>query len=421
MKVNPDTAIGDDVIRIAYLTNQYPAVSHTFIRREILALEQLGVHIDRFSVRRPSHRLMDLADKKEEEKTTTLLHHPISMACNIGITMIRSPIQFVKAASSACKSIFVTPAGLKYIAYLFEACRLVQLCKAKELNHVHVHMGTNAAAVAQLSSLLGGPAYSITMHGPDEWSDPDGYQLAYKASDAQFVACISEFAANQFRDIVAPKDHHKVRIIRCGVDQTFLNKRRATQSQSQEFVCIGRLCVAKGQLLLIDAFSEILASHPQARLTLCGDGELRGQVEQRIADHRLENSVSLTGWATQDEVISRLQGARAMVLPSFAEGLPVVIMEAMAIGCPVLSTRIAGIPELIEDDINGWLVESGDLPGLVNAMKKCLDTDKETTEKMNEQASEAIGRLHDVNKNVKQLKDEFAKIKSLSTDKQVQI
>jgi len=359
-------------MRIAYLVNRYPSVSHTFIRREIAALERAGIEVDRISIRESPHGYVDAADQAEAEQTTVLLARPAGLLASLMFVMGTRPLRFLNAMGLALRSAWRTPPRLKHFAYLVEACGLLRYCRSRGITHIHAHFGTNPPAVARLCRRLGGPGYSFTIHGPDEWTDPGGYQLAEKTVEAEFVACISHYTAAQLRRFAAPAHWHKIEIVRCSIDGEFLNDPPPLDPSSKQLVCVGRLCPAKGQLLLLEAFAEVMPEHPNVRLILCGDGEMRPAVEQRIKDLGLDDAVEITGWITSDEVRAHLAAARALVLPSFAEGLPVVIMESLVLARPVITTYVAGIPELVRDGENGWLIPAGDRDAISAAVSECL-------------------------------------------------
>lgn len=379
---------------IAYLINRYPSVSHTFIRREIAALERAGFEVERITIRESDHGHVDPADDAEARRTTVLLSKPMQLARATLRIAITRPGRFVRALALALRSARRTSPGFKHLAYLVEACALVRLCESRQVSHIHAHFGTNPPAVARLCRRLGGPTYSFTIHGPDEWADPNGYELAAKTNEASFVACISHYTGAQLRRFAAPADWNKIAVVRCAIDGSFLADPSPVAEATKELVCVGRLCPAKAQLLLLDAFAEAMSRHPQARLTLCGDGEMRVDVERRIEEIGLSNAVHITGWIDSAEVHRRLVGARAMVLPSFAEGLPVVIMESLALSRPVLTTYVAGIPELVRDGENGWLVPAGDRESLVRALDVCLSAPSEEICRLGAIGREAVLAQH---------------------------
>lgn len=370
-------------MRIAYLTTAYPEVSHTFIRREILELERRGHEVLRLSVRAPTSRLVDPLDLAEQPRTEVLLAQPVAIAGAVLRNLLARPLRFTRALATTLAMSRTSERGLlRHLAYLAEACRVRDRVAAQGCQHLHVHFGTNAAAVARLARVLGGPPFSVTMHGPDEFDAPVALSIADKVHDAAFTVAISHFGAAQLRRWSRPDDWERIAIVRCTIGGDFEKPAGPIPPDSKTFTCVGRLSAQKGQLLLIDAFADLLAGGADARLVLAGDGDLRGAIEARIAARGIGERVTITGWIGAERVRELLQASRALVLPSFAEGLPVVIMEAFALGRPVVTTFVAGIPELVEPGRSGWLVPAGATAPLVAALREALDAPIERLESM---------------------------------------
>jgi len=392
-------------MKIAYLINQYPHVSHSFIRREIAALEANGVEVQRFSIRRPTVKLTDPADVSEAAKTTVLLDAGVAgLAASALKTAASRPLRFCRAMQMAWRLGRRSERGvLRHMVYVAEACMLLKLTDA----HIHAHFGTNSAAVAMLSRILGGPSYSFTVHGPEEFDHPAALSLKEKIENASFIIAISEFGRSQLYRWCDLPDWPKISVIHCGVDQSFMNADSPAIPQSRRFVCVGRLCEQKGQLLLVQAAAQLANSGMQFELTLVGDGPMRPQIETLIHQHNLQSIVRITGWASGQQVRDEILAARAMVLPSFAEGLPVVLMEALALSRPVISTYVAGIPELVEHNVNGWLVPAGSIEALTNAMRQALETPLDQLAQMGQAGRTRAIANHDVAKEAAKLKELF--------------
>lgn len=396
-------------MKIAYLTNRYPAVSHTFVRREIHALEELGVEVKRYSVRRVADELCDPLDAHEAEITEAALDRGVTglLGAMARVAATR-PVEFARAARAAFKLGLHSDRGLAYHgAYLAEACLLLESLTEAGIDHVHAHFGSNPAAVAMLIHELGGPSFSFTVHGPEEFDKPQALKLAAKAEKAEFVVAISSFGRSQLWRQLAPRHWSKVHVVRCGVDEAFHGHTRTAVPNTLRLCCVGRLAEQKGQLLLIEAIGRIVKSGVAVDLALVGDGELRNQIESAIAEHGIGDHVRITGWATGAEVRKELLDSRALVLPSFAEGLPVVIMEALALGRPVISTYVAGIPELVGSAKCGWLIPAGSVDALEGAIRECLSTDVETLSEMGRAGREQVLSMHDARANAASLKEHF--------------
>lgn len=393
-------------MKVAYLVNQYPAVSHSFIRREIVALEARGVTVERFSIRPPPARLVDPADVAEHAKTRELLRvGPQGLLFALLSTAVTRPLAFVGALRAAWRLGGRSDRGrLRHLVYLAEGCLLLRWLRASgDVTHLHAHFGTNPAAVAMLTRMLGGPPYSFTVHGPEEFDHPVELSLAEKIARAAAVIAVSEFGKSQLYRWIPVTEWPKVHVVRCGVDAAFLAAGPQAIVDNRTMVCIGRLCEQKGQLLILEALGVLAKEGVAFEMVLAGDGPMRAVVEERIAALGLAGKVRITGWVSNDVVRQELLGARVLLLPSFAEGLPVALMEALALGRPAISTYIAGIPELVENGVNGWLIPAGSVPALVEAIKTALDTPVAELARMGRAGAAAVASRHDVTREAPRL------------------
>lgn len=383
-------------MKVAYFINQYPKVSHSFIRREILALERQGVEVTRMALRGWSDELVDPDDLEERNKTQYILRGGIGALLPATLRQFLSrPAAFLRAMGMALRLSRMSDRGALYhFVYLAEACELVRICQLRQITHLHVHFGTNPTEVALLARLIGGPRFSFTVHGPDEFDRPLGLHLREKMEAAAHVVAISSYGRSQLYRWVGHSHWPKVEVVHCGLEASYFDTPIEPPPTAPRLVCVGRLCEQKGQLLLLDAVRELRDRGEAVHLVLAGDGEMRGELEQFIVRHSLQSQVSITGWISSERVKQELQAARVMVLPSFAEGLPVVIMEAMALGRPVLTTSIAGIPELVRHGIDGWLVPAGDVGTLVDMLSHALATDAAKLQEMGLAARARVAERH---------------------------
>jgi glycosyltransferase involved in cell wall biosynthesis len=309
----------------------------------------------------------------------------VAMAADVLRMAVMRPGRFVKALAVAFRIGLRSDRPLPlHLIYLAEACRIVPWMASHGARHLHAHFGTNSAEVAMLAGMLGGPAYSFTVHGPEEFDKPEFLWLAEKIRRAAFVVAVSSFGRSQLFRWAAYNDWAKVQVVHCGIDPGFHAVPARPIPTAPRLVCVGRLCEQKGQMLLVRAVYALVARGIAIQLVLAGDGEMRGALEALIDECNLQNHVTITGWIDGDQVREQILGARAMVLPSFAEGLPVVIMEAMALRRPVLTTWIAGIPELVRDGEDGWLFAAGDVAALANVLAVCLEASPEQLQSMGE-------------------------------------
>lgn len=383
-------------MRIAYLTTAYPSVSHTFIRRELNALEREVGEIARFAIRDSPYAIVDPDDEREVEKTFRVLAQPPARWAHALVRAgLSRPRALLDGLKRAVELGFRSQRGLAVHAiYLAEAVLLLDEMRERGIDHVHVHFGTNPTAVAAILRAMGGPTYSFTVHGPDELDAPLGLALGKKIESSAFVVAITSFCAAQLRRWVAPEQWDKIRVVHCTVGDEFFDAARPIDPDSRSLVCVGRLSPQKGQLLLVQAFADVIAEGVDARLVLAGDGEMREAIERIAAERQLGDRLRITGWVSGEEVRQEILASRALVLPSFAEGLPMVIMEAFALGRPVLSTYIAGIPELVVPGHNGWLIPSGSREAIAQSLREIMSTSTERLREMGENGRAAVREQH---------------------------
>jgi colanic acid/amylovoran biosynthesis glycosyltransferase len=392
---------------IAYLINQYPMASQTFIRREIAAMEAAGTSIKRYAIRGWDTPLVDADDRTEASKTRRILDGgAVGLLLALFGTPLRSPRRFVRAMAAAVRLGHRSERGVAiHLIYLAEACVLCNWTKRDRIDHVHVHFGTNSAAVAMLCRLLGGPPYSVTVHGPEEFDRPVSLSLGEKIRHAAFVVCICSFGRSQLWRWAAFGDWTKIHVVHCGLDQSYLALAPTPPSSAPRLVNIGRLSEQKGQLVLVEAAARLRTQRREFEIVIIGGGPFKQALEQRIQELDLGAHVKLAGWLSGSEVREHLLNSRGLVLPSFAEGLPVVIMESLALGRPVVSTFVAGIPELVQSGKTGWLVPAGDVDQLAAAMAAMLDAPIEELERMGRAGAERVARDHNVVIEAKKLRE----------------
>ena len=387
-------------MRIAYLCNQYPSVSHSFIRREILALEKCNMDVLRIALREWDGELLDPENRLERKRTRYVLGDGIpALVVALAKMLLTRPVRLLQALTLALRMGRRAERPMPvHLIYLAEACRIVLWLRGAGIQHLHAHFGTNSAEVAMLVHALGGPKWSFTVHGPEEFDNVQLIGLAEKIRQSAFVVAISSYGQSQIYRLV---EHHywpKIKVVHCGVEPAYFTETTNLAPAMRRLVCVGRLCAQKGQLVLIEAAHRLTEQGIDFELVLAGDGPLRAEIEASIRRHELQDRVRITGWISAAEVREQILAARVLVLPSFAEGLPIVIMEAMALQRPVISTFVAGIPELVQPGEHGWLVPAGDVEALEHAIKACLDAGTEMLARMGEAAHKRVIERHDVDK-----------------------
>jgi len=360
---------------IAYLVAEYPAISHTFVFREVQALRREGLEVKTASVRRTEHLdKMTPAEQSEAAATSLIKDAPLGRIARAHAGMLATrPWVYVRILGKALALALKTPLRLsKAIAYFAEAVVLVDWMKREGVRHVHVHFANPAATVALVAAAGRTMSYSLSVHGPDVFYDAPGNLLAEKVAAAAFVRCISFFCRSQLMRLACFEQWAKFHVIRCGVDVQEYGLRQAPANAIPEILCVGRLVPAKGQHVLLRACHALVARGVPFHLTLVGDGPDRGSLEAYCRQLGIADAVTFSGAVGQDAVHAYYDRADLFVLPSFAEGLPVVLMEAMAKGIPCISTRIAGIPELIEHRENGLLLAASNFDGLSDCLAQLL-------------------------------------------------
>ena len=394
---------------IVYLINQYPAVTHTFIKREVLALERLGVDIIRVAAR-VGKALVDPGDVDEEKRTNYLLRRPLRLLQAATSILVLRPRRFAKALATTLRLMRRSDRGpFLHILYLVEACGVASLVRATGAAHIHAHFGTNPAEVALLASQLSGASYSFTVHGYDEYDKPEFIGLRTKIHGAAFVAAVSYYGRSQLYRWCDREDRGKIKLIRCGVEQQFHEAAEDRPCEAARFLCVGRLCREKGQDILVRAAALMAAAGHKFEVVVVGDGETRAELERLIASLNLSAKVRLLGWLSSADVRREMIGARALVVASLAENLPVVIMEAMALRRAVVATQIAGIPELVIPRETGWLAPASSVEALAEAMTECLRTSREELWAMGRRGRERVLALHDVDREAAALAKLFPK------------
>jgi glycosyltransferase involved in cell wall biosynthesis len=395
-------------MKVAYVVNCYPRVSHTFIRREIEALERLGIEVERYTLRRDDDALVDEADLRELERTREIIGVGLPrLALSLIVTCALHPLRAARALALVFRIGLRSDRGLfRHFAYWAEACVLRGWLAASGADHVHAHFGTNSTTVAMLCHVMGGPSYSFTAHGPTEFDEPKMQGLQAKIEHARFVIGISHYACSQMFRRCGHAHWSKIHVVRCGLDENLLAAQPVPFPAQPRIASVARLNEQKGQLLLIEALARLAREGVEFELVLVGDGELRQELERLIERRGLHGSVSITGWADAARVRRELDAARFLVLPSFAEGLPVVLMEAFAVGRPVLTTYIAGITELVSSSC-GWLVPAGSVDALVDALRTALATEVRELARMGLEGQARVRKQHNIDSEALKLRALF--------------
>ena len=355
--------------KILYLTTLYPAASHTFIQREISALRELDMDICTASIRRPADEHMIGQTEHDERENTFYVLGNGAFWKTIkahAVLKLTSPIRYFRGLSLALRSFRPGIKGfLKQIAYFAEAGIIARQMRQNGVTHLHNHFGDQSATVAMLASQLSGIPFSFTIHGPTELDDPLGWAMDKKIALSKFTVCISEYSRN-FASRIANEQHdEKLFIIHCGVFPEVYQDTAHSPSDGLKLVFVGRLDPIKGVPILFDALEKVHATRSDITLDIVGGGSLREELEARASNIP---GITFHGYLSQDAVARRIEASDCLVLPSYAEGLPVVYMEALASARPAIATDVAGVSELIANNETGLLIEAGDSDQLAQAI-----------------------------------------------------
>ena len=368
--------------KLAYLTGEYPRASDTFIQREVANLRDLGHEVLTCSIRTTgAEHLVGPEQRAEHARTFKVLD-----AVKNPATTLKAHLRWIKTPGrygSTLKLAWQTaPKGIKgrlyNLIYFLEAGILAAKLADENVTHLHNHIAKASCTVAMLAGALSGIRWSFTIHGPDIFFEPHHWRIDEKAARAAFVSCISHFCRAQLMCFADAKHWDRFHIVHCGVDPS----RYAPNTDRTDLraLFVGRLAGVKGVPILIDAIAQLADTYPNLTLRLVGDGPDRKALETEVMQRGLNDRIVFLGYKSQAEVAEELAQTDVFVLPSFAEGVPVVLMEAMASQVPVLTTRIAGVPELVEDGISGRLVPPGDTAAFTAALDAMLsDPDRRTT------------------------------------------
>jgi glycosyltransferase involved in cell wall biosynthesis len=363
---------------IAYLSSRYPTLSMTFVLREVLALRSLGFRIETASINPPDRPPEKLTPEEREEAARTYCvkcHGLLGAAAAHARTILGNFPDYWRGAALAFRLAGLDLSRLFLnLAYFTEALMVGRWMRRNRQTHLHVHLASQAASVGLFTQRVFRVGYSFTVHGPDEFYDARGQYLPQKIAAADFIVCISYYTRSQLMNLSPYEQWGKIFVARLGVDaMLFSPLPRPSPRDAFEILCVGRLTPAKGQHLLIDAIDRLTQHGRRVRLRLVGSGPDYDSLRAHADCLANRESVVFEGAVNQDRIRSIYAMADVFCLPSLAEGLPVVLMEAMSMEIPCVTTSIAGIPELIRNGVDGLLVPASDLDALVGALATLMD------------------------------------------------
>ena len=397
-------------MRIGYFTNTYPRATDTFIQREIKGLRERGFDVRTFSVRRAGieHDVSPYVITEKKNTFCILPINPINIAvCNLS-GFFNSPSSYISTFKLALSTAQPGLRGFLWqLFYWQEAVVLSRELRHQKIEHLHNHMGDASGTVAMLATRMASISYSITIHGPHIFFDPTHWALREKVKYSSFIACISHYCESQMMLFSEQTDWDRFNIVHCGINPEQFAYTEVKE-QARKLLYTGRLAVEKGLPILFESLKLLKEQGYDYELTLVGDGEDRLYLEQLASEMGIDDRLIFTGFAGQDEVRKYLLESDIFVLPSFAEGVPVSLMEAMSCGIPVISTYVGGIAELIKSEETGLLVSPSDPIQLKDAIARYID-DYDLRNKVSRQGREKVVSDFNIDNEVDKLAQLFVK------------
>lgn len=398
---------------IAYLTGFYARVGDTFIRREVEELRHLGWNVSTFSIRRADSSEQVSEDILREQASTFYILEQGKW--KLGLSCIKMalthPLRMVKAIQQAQRIRWPGAKSLLWhLFYLIEACSLAEQLIKRDIALIHNHIAMSSGTVALLASKLADIPFSLTVHGPHEFFNPEHWGLGAKIAASSLTVCISHFGKSQCMLFSPPGCWHKLQVVHCGLDNLFLKQAISKPKDSRKLIFVGRLDPEKGLLILVDAAAQVKQKGIEFELLIVGGGELRADIEEHVKKLRLQDNIKFLGWRGSEDVRQLITDSRAMILPSFAEGIPVVLMESLALERPVISSYVAGIPELVVNGETGWLVPPGSVDELASVMITALQASPQALAKMGKAGRQYVLKEHAITSEAKKLSDLFANL-----------
>ncbi len=366
-----------ELVRVGYMLRMYPRFTQTFVVNEILELEQQDVDVSILSLKKPTdgrfHESISRVRAKAEYAPEYLVESPGKTLRHHLSTFRRAPGAYAGAFARTFRS-----AGTDMTDFM-QAAGVLRWVKKRRLKHVHIHFGTHEASVAYLASLMGGLSYSLTLHAFDIFRDNvDRRLLARKINASRFTVTVSEYNRRFMVENLPGVDGDKIRVNYNGID---LERFRCNGAERKPYsiVGVGRLIEKKGFIDLVRAVGRLRDRGMEIDCSIVGDGPLKDELKREIKSLNLKRSVKLVGPLSQADVRDLMARSMCMALPCIhaedgnVDALPTVLLEAMASGCPCVSTRVSGVPEIIEDGRTGFLVPPLDDAALADAIARLLE------------------------------------------------
>jgi glycosyltransferase involved in cell wall biosynthesis len=402
--------------RLAYLMSHYPAISHAFVLREVQHVRAAGLDVQTLSIHRAREQdLLSAADRRAAATTHSVLPTSVGRLALAHVdALVRSPRRYLSTLALAMRT--GTPGARERLWHLFyfaEAMILLRHCRRAGITHIHAQFADSATDVAMLvtyyrrGTRVGGQecSWSLAVHGSVEFYNVARHALASKLARARFAVAISDFGRSQLMTLAPSERWQHIHVVRCGVDPRVYvpPPERPGSDRRVEILFVGRLLHGKGLSLLLEAIAELRRRELEVSASIVGDGPARGELQAVARRLGLSEHVRFLGAVGQDDLRQLYSGADIFCLPSFAEGIPVVAIEAMAMELPVVTTRIMGIPELVTDGTEGLLVPPGRVDPLTEALERLVRAPEERRQ-MGRAARRKVEREYDVARSAKRLR-----------------
>lgn len=413
-RFNSSSPVG---LRVGYVLTHYPRIAQTFISGEIDSVERAGVNVQTFAMNAPTKPDRSAPDAAQRIARTTYLKSDIKRAlAALAGHIIRHPIGTARVTAMAMASANGSPPRMiRRLSHLVQAALVAKAARRDHLEYLHAQFGLAPATIAWLASALSGVAgrplpFGFTIHGFHDFADPAESRLELKARHAAQVLCISDFTRSQLCLTTEPDLWTRIKVARCGIDlAAFAFRSSLPRNTLPTVLAVGRLSPEKGFDVLIDALAILKHEGKPQNLVLVGDGPLRTSLADKAKKHGIAELVEFTGELEPQEVRARLRRADLFCLPSFSEGLPISIMEAMAIGVPVVTTWVAGIPELAESGVTALTVPPARADVLAKALQQ-LAEDEPLRMGMAKAARQRVEELHNQNRCGQIVAQHFAEV-----------
>ena len=398
----PSTEIrdGGQRTKVAYVMSRFPKLTETFVLNEILHVERIGVSVEIFPLQREKTRLVH---PDAEPLVKRARFHPIfswKIVCAHLHYLCHRPLAYVTALwtllRATCGSLRYFTGALVFFPKFVYFARQMQ---RENVTHIHAHFASHPAAGAYVIHRLTDIPYSFTAHGSDLHRDQ--HMLREKVSQADFVVAISEYNRRMILEECDDGAADRVKVIHCGIDVDFFRPTESDRSSRNgaqdvlDILCIGTLHEVKGQAYLIEACRRLKERGLRFHCRFVGSGPDRTRLEEQSIEAGLESEVEFLGPRTHDQVASLLCESDVVAAPSVPtadgrrEGIPVVLMEAMATGVPVVASRLSGIPELVRHEQTGLLTSPRDSEGLADALER-LAREPETRHRFASEARQFV-------------------------------